>query len=443
MKKTLSLGYVSLLFTVGGHLLVLPLAYRYLSVSQLALWFNYITLYSLILLLDFGITSTMARSFSQAWGSKVTDLETGHLRPDYERFASIYRASQAIYSKVALAGLAFALVAATPYLLLIGEQASDYRDVLYSWPIYCAALYLSLRQLYLVPALRGMDKIERIYIANIVSKFMQVGVTLLLLMVGTGIIAVSVGFLLSTLISRLLLRNFFRREIGEIGNALDWHGQHADDKEIQKSMAPKVLKHGMNSLAIFFQDKAALFYVSAFCGLETTSRYGLTMQIIGLIAAISNVYYNSVYSKMIEGHVQDDVDAIRKHLRNAASVQIGMIAAGGIGLYFFGSWVLNIAGVSNVIIDDQGLVLMVVYVAIFNFQLICASYLHIRDDYSMLWPNIISSVAFIVLTSAAAAAFNINYITVILIQLTVLLAYNAWKWPVKTRQILQIHVREV
>jgi O-antigen/teichoic acid export membrane protein len=427
---------------VGANLLILPAAYRYLSASQVALWFNYIALYSLLLLLDFGITSTTARAFSQAWGSKVTDSITGQLRADYERFASIYRASQAIYSKVALAGLALALVLATPYLLLIGEQASDYRDVWYSWPIYCVGLYLSLRQLYLVPALRGMDKIEYVYKANIARKAVQVISTLILLVAGIGIVAVSIGFLMSCLISRFLLGKIFQFELSKYKIDSFLNEQNSNDDTIRASLAPKVVRQGVISLANFFQDKAALFYVSAFCGLDASAKYGLTLQIMGLAAALSNVYYNSVQAKMIEQHVQGNVGAVRAYLRNAAVVQVGMIAGAGMALFMFGEWGLHVLGMSKGIVDHQGLGLIVTYFVLFNLQLICASYLLIRDDYSMLWPYVLSGLTFVLVVASAASVSTLTYSDVVSIQLGVLLAYNAWKWPVKARQALQLSVSE-
>ncbi len=442
MKKILSLGYFSLLFTVGANLFILLAAYRYLSTAQVALWFNYITLYSLFLLLDFGINSVTARLFSQAWGRQVSNSATGQIQPDHKHFAAIYRASQVIYSKVALAGFVLALLVATPYLLLITEKASDLRDVWYSWPIYCAGLYLSLRQLYLVPALRGMDKIAHVYKANIAGKLTQVGVTLLLLVAGVGIAAVSMGFLLSTLVSRLLLGYYFRREVAEIGNDVVWHGQHADDAAIRVSLSPKVVRQGVISLANFFQDKASLFYVSAFCGLDASARYGLTLQIMGLVAGLGNVYYNSVQTRMIEKQVQGNLGAVRTYLRNAAIVQIGMIAAGGMILLLLGEWVLLALGISKGIVDHEGLGLIVTYIVIFNFQLICVNYLLMRDDYSMMWPYVVSGTVFAVAVAVAGvfSMFSLTYIDVVLIQFAVLLAYNAWRWPVNARQALQVRV---
>lgn len=431
MKKPLLLGYISILITVGANLAILPFAYLFLSRPQIGLWFNYITLYSLLLLLDFGITTATARAFSHAWSKQISDPETGKTRPDHAQYAALFRSCQIIYNKIALIGLLAAAFIATPYLFLIAGEPSDYRDIWMSWPIYCAGVFLALRQLYLVPALRGMDRIENVYSANIAGKLTQAGVSMLLMAAGVGIAAVSLGFLASTLVSRFLLGRFFRHHIRNVHKDIAWRGRLEGDEAIRENIAPKVFKQGVISLANFFQDKAALFYISAIAGLDASSRYGLTVQIIGLVSALSNVYYNSVQAKLIDQHVHGNMGRVRTYLRNATLIQSGMIVAGGLALFVLGRWFLHLVGMSGSIVDNLGLGVIVAYSMLFNFQLICANYLLIRDDYSMMWPYVISALVFVVSVGCMAMFRPMSYLDIVLIQLGVLLIYNAWKWPSK------------
>jgi len=60
----------------------------------------------------------------------------------------------------------------------------------------------------------------------------------------------------------------------------------------------------------------------------------------------------------------------------------------------------------------------------------------------MLWPYVLSGLTFVLVVASAAYVSTLTYVDVVAIQLGVLLAYNAWKWPVKARQALQLSVSE-
>lgn len=423
LKRPLMLGYVSTLSAILGNLVLLPMAYAYLEPVQIGLWFNYLTIFSFLLLLDFGVTGTATREFGKAWFWKAG----AHV--DLGKFAGLLVAFKRIYFQIAVAATIAAILICTPYLLSIASYDGGRQDVVYSWPINCIGFYISIRYLYLVPALRGMDRIEIVYNATTLSKVIQVLTAFVFLKMGFGISAISISFLTSIVFARVYQFVAFSQDTKIREQKLLENLSANADGPTLPDLSKKVWKHGFISLSVFFQDKASLFYVSLLAGLVAAETYGLTAQMLGVLAAVSNVYYNSGQKKIIDKHLANDTTGTSRYLLRAIYSQLLILGAGGIALFFMAKYIFWIVQMDAQLAEAEVYFVLLLYLVVFNAQLVCVNYLMISDDFSMLYPYLASALAYVVIVFGTSQFMDLGIQGIVGIQCIVLLAFNGWFWP--------------
>lgn len=426
LKRPLMLGYVSTLSAILGNLVLLPMAYAYLEPAQIGLWFNYLTIFSFLLLLDFGVTGTATREFGKAWFWRAG------ARVDLGKFSGLLVAFKRIYFQIAVTATIAAILICTPYLLSIATYDGGRDDVLYSWPINCIGFYVSIRFLYLVPALRGMDRIEIVYNSTTLSKIVQVLTALALLELGFGIFAISSSFLVSIVFARVFQFVAFSSDAEIRDQKLLENLSDNVAEPTLSDLSRKVWKHGFISMSVFFQDKASIFYVSLLAGLVAAETYGLTAQMLGVLAAVSNVYYNSYQKKIIDKHLANDRSGTSRYLLGAVYSQLLILGGGGIALFFIAKHIFWIVHMDAQLVDASTYFVLLLYLVLFNAQLVCVNFLMISDDFSMVYPYLASALAYVVIVFGASTFVVLGIKEIVGIQCAVLLAFNGWYWPLRT-----------
>lgn len=434
LTRSLASGYVSTLAAILGNLILLPLAYAYLQPVQIGLWFNYLTIFSFLLLLDFGVTGTATREMGKSWFWKYGD------KIDLSFFAGLLLSFRRIYNQIAIAATLIAILLCSPYLLSIADYEGGRQDVLYSWPINCMAIYVFIRYLYLVPALRGMDRIDIVYNSTTFSKIFQVFSAYLMLEMGLGIAAISISFLISTIFARaylyIAISNSPHIKNSKILSSFPGQVSNVNAPDLIR----KVWKNGAISLAVFFQDKASIFYVSIFAGLAAAERYGLTVQILGILAAVSNVYYKSCQKKLIDNYLSKSTRGAITYILRSILSQILILGGGGVVLFFSANYIFALAQMEAKLIEPGVYFILLFYLLMFNVQFICVNYLMIADDFSMLYPYLGSAALYAASIYVASKFIDIGIPEIVGIQFFIMLLYNGWFWP--WRAIRSLRERE-
>jgi hypothetical protein len=73
-KKDVLWSYVGYFFNLGVNIVLLPFILRYLSREELGIWYTFTGIYALVILVDFGFSTTFVRNLTYAW-SGVQDLQ--------------------------------------------------------------------------------------------------------------------------------------------------------------------------------------------------------------------------------------------------------------------------------------------------------------------------------------------------------------------------------
>ena len=138
-------SYAATVFQVGAGVFLLPVILTRMSSEAVGLWNIFLTVSSLVLLLDFGFRPSFSRNISYIF-SGVTQLQregVGEIREyntvDYSLLRSTIRAMQRFYRIVSFVVFFLLMTLGMYYFMTVLDKYSgDRRDGLVDWVLQCA-----------------------------------------------------------------------------------------------------------------------------------------------------------------------------------------------------------------------------------------------------------------------------------------------------------------
>lgn len=426
-------GYSSQILSFGINLILLPLILYYLKSEEIGIWYNFAAIYALALLLDFGLSTTTTRGVAYAWvGADINTGEEGNGKPNVELIVNLYHGIKKLYTIVSLCAFILLAIFGTYYILSISSGVQNNESVRFAWFLYLLAIVFNLKEFYWTPLLRGVGAVELNYKVNVISKVFNILICSVLFAFDFGLISLCLSYLFSVVIGRVVSRIFFFRYMTHHG--MDCFGfKGSGDKEKIKdyivNVKGPVLKQGLLSITNYLNDKLLIFMVTFFFGLEVSGSFGVTSQIIGVICVIGNVYYNTKSPKMIQLKRSCRNSQALLLLYKSLSIQVITIISMSLIFLFIGPEIVSWFSSDVKLLETKYILVMVLFSLFYNYQLLCVNYIIMDNRFPMLISYIISAVVFCI-TSWSMLTFNmITLYELILLQIVVLLCFNAWMWP--------------
>lgn len=408
MFKSLGLGYLNFIISSFSNILLLPVVYKNFTEEQTGLWFNFVTIYTFMLLLDLGITATASRAMAKTWHKNYNKNELGIVINGYKK----------IYKKISNLALLVGLVPGVIYLYKIGVVDSN---AYISWLVYALTCGIYLRKIYLIPLMKALGNISVVYGSNIIAKISYLLISVLTIeYFDAGLLGVSIAFFISNLVNIFILTKNVDIEVVS---------DNSEDETFKNIENKKIWRQAYLSMSVFFQDKCTLFYVTSTLGLLSASQFGLTAQIFAAVTTVSNVYYNTMQPIMIKNIANNNRSKNKKLMAISIISQFVVIGTAYFLMSRFGGHILSLFDISGQLIPENNLFTYVTFLLVFNIQLICVNYLLIEEIYSMVVPYVASSIVYFLAMLWPLMPYSFDYL--IGTNLLILLLFNGWFWPVR------------
>ena len=218
-RSDLIWSYLGTFFRLGVNIILLPFVLHYLSDDDLGLWYVFGSINALVALLDFGFAPALSRNISYVWCGarelkKNSLIEVADTTTDFVYFKTVLLTCKNIYLVIASIAFIILIGAGTPYIIAISNK-----EAVLPWLIYSTGVLLNILYSYYSSFLRGVGAVAQSNKAAVYSRFVQIALTLPLLLLGTGLIGVSIAYLCSGIVLRLYSRFAFLKYEG-IGNSI-------------------------------------------------------------------------------------------------------------------------------------------------------------------------------------------------------------------------------
>jgi O-antigen/teichoic acid export membrane protein len=436
-KKDLAWSYAGYTLNLVSGIILLPLLLKFLSQKELGLWYSFISIGALVNLLDFGFSPTIMRNISYAFcgAKKLIKEGLGEINednsPNISLLNEVLYISRKIYFYIALAALLILITIGTYYIRRISAGMVGYNHFI-AWSIYAFGIAINLYYSYWSPVLRGIGAIKEGQKATVVARLLQISVSFIGLFFSWGLIALSVAYLFSGIVLRFISKNYFINKTQKyklpdgLGiNIIDSH----KIKETFSAIWYNARRIGLVCLGAYLITQANTLICSYFLGIAVTARYGLSLQIFGIISGFASIIASSYLPVLNDAVLRRDNKNITKII-SLASVLLWVVFIAGSAFYiYFGNDLIHLISHVHSILPNSMLIVMAIYLLLEANHSIFSTYIASGNEIPFVIPALLSGLGIVI-----SSLLLINYTTLglwglLLSQFVIQLLYNNWKWP--------------
>lgn len=434
-KADVKWGYIGTILSIGINVILLPIVLKYLSSEELGLWYVFLSLGSIVTLFDFGFTPTLARNIAYCWGG-ADDLgkenvyyTSNRIGPNISLMKAVMKTCRVIYLILAVTALFFLITAGTTYISHISKELNGTRHLI-AWFIFCGAVFLNLYYAYFTSFLKGVGAISENSKAIVISKTTQIFTSIILLLLGFGILAVSIAYMLSGVTYRLISKRFFYNyeNIGELIKKESIQVYTKDIRRIFLIIYHNAWRDGLVSLSNYLVTQANTLLCSLFLSLTQTGIYSLSLQLVQTLSTVAASFYGTYQPVLQEAYLKRDKEKSKRIMSTAIAVFTVIFWVGCLCIILIGIPILNLINHGENI-DKLVLLFMGFYTFLYQNNSLFASFISNSNRIPYVKAYLISGLIMVFLSVTLLKFTSLGIWGLMLSQAFVQLCYNNWKWP--------------
>ncbi len=435
-------SYVGVFVSVGSSAVLLPFALYFLSDEMYGLWSVFQSVAAITALFDFGFSTTFARNINYCWCGAKELKRTGvcfseSSEPNFPLMKRTLTACRYVF--LFLSGSAFLCMAGpgTVYISYISRDIFS-REVLVAWGLYITAVFFNLYYGYFNAFLRGVGAVYDANRVTVISKLIQIILTILLLVCGFGIVGTGIAYLTYGFILRILSRHAFLHYQG-VGKNLEGVRAKADRGEVREifhTVWYNARREGIVTLANYLANQACTIISPLFLSLEVTGVYSLAVQLTTVLSNVSGTLYTAEQPVLQSAYISRDKPLTCRTMSLIVVSYIGLYAAGMVLIIWAGLPILRLIKPETT--PTAGIVLGVgVYQFLLKFRNCYTSYFSCTNRIPYMGAFIVSSASGVLL---AVLLLNSGWGIWGLIAAPIVSqgVYNVWYWPVKAHREMEL-----
>ena len=432
-KREIIWSYAGTAFMIGAGVILLPFILHKMPQETVGIWNIFQTITALVMLLDFGFRPTFARNISYIF-SGVKSLQrngvahtTSEAAVDYSLLKGTLLAMKRFYRWMALAVFALLATAGTAYFYYILQKYSgDRQDALIAWILLIAINCYNLYTFYYEALLTGKGYVTRAQQINMLGQAVYLALAIGLIYAGFGLTAIVASQLISTVIRRILTyRVFFTPELKANIESVE----PQEPKEILSAISPNAVKIGLTQLGGFMVNKSAILIGSAFLTLEQVACYGITIQVMDILARCATVFYQSYLPKLAQCRAENDLNGLKRYYILCTGSLLAVYAVGSVAWIFLGNWALDLIQSQTHFVPTAMLMVMLLISTLEHNHAVSAGFIMADNKIPFFIPSLVSGAATVVLLWVFLSPLHMGIWGLILAPGIAQLAYQNWKWP--------------
>lgn len=445
-KREIAWSYAGTAFMIGAGVILLPFILHKMPQETVGIWNIFQTITFLVLLLDFGFRPSFARNISYIFSGVKTLQKEGVAHTDsdsevdYGLLKGTLIAMQRFYRYIAIGVFGLLATIGTAYLCyILRKYNGDHQDAMIAWLLLIAINCYNLYTFYYDALLTGKGYIKRSQQINMIGQAIYIALAIGLIYAGFGLTAIVGSQLISTVIRRVMMyRVFYTPEL----NAHLETAVPNEPKEILSAITPNAIKVGLTQLGGFLVNKAAMLIAPVFVSLELVACFGITVQVMDILARCATVFYQSYTPKLAQCRAENDLDGLKRYYTLCIGSLIAVYIVGGIVWVFCGPWALDLIGSQTQFVPTAMLCVMLVISLLEQNHATSAGFIMADNKIPFFIPSLLSGAATIILLWIFLSPLQLGLWGMILAPGIAQLAYQNWKWPSVVIKELWGHSKE-
>ena len=440
-KREIIWSYAGTAFMIGAGVLLLPFILNKMPDETVGVWNIFQTITALVLLLDFGFRPTFARNVSYIFSGVKALQKDGvahadsNAKVDYGLLKGSLAAMKRFYQWISLAVFILLLTVGTAYFYYILQKYSgDRTDAFVAWLLLIIINCYNLYTFYYDALLTGKGYVKQSQQINMFGQIVYIGLAIGLIYAGFGLTAIVGSQFVSTIIRRYLsYKVFFSSQLKE----QLWSVEAQEPKNILKAITPNAIKIGLTNLGGFCVNKSAILIGSAFLTLEEVACYGITLQVMDILARCASVFYQSYLPKLAQCRAENNLLQLKRYYILCTGSLWTVFIIGGLAWIGFGEWALGLFNSQTHFVTIGMLCVMLLISALEHNHAVSAGFIMADNKIPFFIPSLLSGGATVLLLFIFLYFFNLGIWGLILAPGIAQLAYQNWSWPLMVIKELQ------
>lgn len=446
-RKDVAWNFFATFFRAASTALLLPLILRLMPAEEVGLWTIFMSVTFIVSLFDFGFSSSFSRNITFIFSGVGELRQEGFTSPlkqgqvDYNLLKGAIGSMRWLYMRISLAVLFFLATAGTWYLsIILKNYGGDRKEAWLAWILLCLISAWNLYTLYYDALLVGRGMIKRSKQIIVLSQLLFLGIAVLLLLKGLGIVAIVASQLVYVLVARILARRtFFTRELRQ--NLKLASG--CSRKSVLEAVYPNALKIGITALGGILIQRSAIFIGSLYLPLTEIASYGLTRQILDILAGLAPIYVVTYFPLIAKCRVEGNIARIREIYVKGTFISVIIFFTAAILIYFFGDDALTVIRSETVLVPGSVFILGMFVTFLEMNHGAAGGVLLTKNEVPFFKPSIISGLATALLIYIFLSFTRLGLTGLFLAPLLVDIAYQSWKWPYEVIKDLKISGNDI
>lgn len=346
-KKDYLWSYIGNIMKYSFSFVLTPVIVLFLEKEELGLWYTFASINAIAGLLDMGFTQNFLRNYSFAWGGAKELSKEGFNGdssgiPNRLLYVKLMKASSWLYFLISSLALVLLVAIGTPYI----DHVMKAYDKSYTmpWLVYAFAIFINLLFGWCFAAVIGTGAVAKANQSTVLGNVANFAVVVAGLLMGWGIISLSLGYLLNGVVSRMMINHCLHKEIMKKSEIKQFIGK-ISNKEIFNTLEIiwyNAKKNAIVTLATTISSQLGTLICSGFISVEVTASYGLCNQIASVIATLAGSNHTANTSVYAKSWANNEVETARKMYSAATTVYFLIFCGGSIGALAIGIPVMKI-----------------------------------------------------------------------------------------------------
>jgi len=434
-RKDIGWNYIATFLQIASGVLLWPLILRFLPQETIGIWAIFTSITSVVSLFDFGFSSSFTRNVTYVFSGvkilKATGLEANEKNTeiDFGLLKGLIDVMRFLYSRIAFIMFAILATVGTYYIhVVLRLYSGNKNEIIAAWFILCLVNSYSLYTLYYDSLLLGMGMVKRSKQIVIIGQILYFSVSITLIFAGFGLIAITSAQAVSVILRRILThRSVYKEDLKEhLKNVCT-----RDKKEIFKAVYPNAIKVGLTGVGAILVSRSQPIIGSLYLPLETIASYGITVQLIGILTGVAQVYFFTYQPKIVQYRVQNDIPAIKDIYVKNGFILVCTFITGGVGILFFGAWSMKLIGSKTPLLPNIYISIALLIALLESNHGIAGNILLTKNHVPFFKAALVSGLVTIILLFLFLKFLNIGVWALILAGGIAQVVYQNWKWPLE------------
>jgi len=433
-KKDVFWGYFAQFFSIAAGIITLPLILHMLSAEEIGMNYLMLTVGSLVSLFDFGFAPQFGRNityiFSGAQALRKEGVEVANFGGEinYRLLATMIHTARFIYQRLSIIVLVIMVTLGSLYIYKVTNGFTNIHNSFIIWIVFSVSTFFNIYYSYYTSLLIGRGLIMESRKATVFSRLAYILLTFIFLYIGMGLLGVALANLIAPFVNRYFsYKFFFTNELNE--KIYVYKISNQEKVDLFKIIWYNARKLGLVFIGSYTINKLSMFLAGLYLSLTDIASYGLMIQLVGLIMAISTTLFGIYEPRFSALRAVNNKKLLIKEFAFTMNIYYLLYIMGLFFLLFFGPWALTLIG-SKATLPSLGLLAIYgVIVFLEGNHSSFATLIVTNNNIPFVESSLIAGGCI-----ALGGFFSLQYtalgiLGLILVQGISQLVYANWKWP--------------